>query len=765
MIRFFPQRLFSQTILLICLILVVTNIIYSLFVGGHNARTALEQKKQHALVIVDNLVIYSAHRVVVGDYSGLELFLLQSAKLPDIKEIAVIDNEGVFLSHIIHIQNEEPKATYSPQTQYQDFASTNPIKFDKDKMVVTQPITAGKQLGVMKVVFSLDSIHALQHNIWRDTLIVGCISLIVTILILIIFLRIPIKAVRTLSDFARDLNKKEGEGISLNFPSLELKQLKESLNLASREIQSAKQQLDDEKELLDIILNSISDGVIATDTNQYVLFLNKAAEKMTGWKISEVIGKSFFSIFFLLHHQQQAKITNPADSAINQGSIFEYDEPLVLKSRNGADTDIICSAAPIINREKRIVGAVIVFRDISDKKKVEEEKESLLSQLRQAHKMEAIGTMAGGIAHDFNNILTPILGYSEMLQLSIPPEKPLYKYAKAIVNASRRAQSLVQQILAFSRLSEHELKSVQVDLIVEEAIKLLQSSIPSTIQFETDIEKQCGSVIGDPAKLHQIIMNLCTNAYHAMKDEGGVLSIILKKVKITSSDYPSELHLEPGKYICLEISDTGCGIPEEIKDRIFDPYFTTKLRGEGTGLGLSVVHGIVKLLKGHITFYSEPGVGTAFHVYLPRTSDGEGLNHLDQKNKELIGGNERLLIVDDENQVLEFEADALKSLGYEVHTFSNSKEALEAFKRKPDNYDLVITDMTMPYLTGSQLARKIVGVRPDIPIILCTGFSEMINEQKAKALGIRGYITKPIILSQFADMVRKSLDDRISISR
>ena len=759
MIRFLPQRLFSQTILLICLILVVTNIIYSLFVGGHNARIALEQKKQHASVIVDNLVIYSAHRVVVGDYSGLELFLLQSAKLPDIKEIAVIDNEGLFLSHIIHTQNEEPKAVYSPKTQHQNIAVTIPIECDEDKMIVTQPITAGNQLGVMKVVFSLDSIHALQHNIWRDTLIVGSISLIVTILILLIFLRIPIKAVRTLSEFARDLNTKEGEGISLNVPSLELKQLKESLNLASREIQSAKQQLDDERELLDITLNSISDGVIATDTNQYVLLLNKAAEKMTGWKISEAIGKSYISIFFPLHHEQQAKIANPVKSVIDQGSIFEYNEPLVLKSQHGANTDIICSAAPIINREKRIVGAVIVFRDISDKKKIEEEKELLLAQLQQAHKMEAIGTMAGGIAHDFNNILTPILGYSEMLQLSIPPEKPLNKYAKAIVNASKRAQSLVRQILAFSRLSKHELKPIQIDLIVKEAIKLLQSSIPSTIQFETDIEKQCGSVVGDPAKLHQIIMNLCTNAYYAMKDEGGVLSIILKKVEITSSDYLSELHLKPGKYICLKISDTGCGIPEEIKDRIFDPYFTTKLRGEGTGLGLSVVHGIVKLLRGHITFYSEPGKGTAFHVYLPRTSDGKSFKHLDKKRKELIGGSERLLIVDDENQVLDFEVDALKSLGYEVHAFSNSKEALEAFKRKPDNYDLVITDMTMPYMTGVQLAQKIVSIRPDLPIILCTGFSEMINEQKAKALGIRGYITKPIILSQFADMIRKSLDD------
>jgi CheY-like chemotaxis protein len=373
--------------------------------------------------------------------------------------------------------------------------------------------------------------------------------------------------------------------------------------------------------------------------------------------------------------------------------------------------------------------------------------------------MEAIGTLAGGIAHDFNNILTPILGFSQLLQTSLADEKPQSDYISAIVKASTRAQSLVQQILTFSRLGEHELIPIQMDLILKETVKLLKSSIPSTIQFKTEIEKQCGFVIGDPTKIHQIILNLCTNAYYAMKNGGGVLGIKLKKVDITSSDVASELHLRPGEYICLTISDNGCGISEENKDRIFDPYFTTKLRGEGTGLGLSVVHGIVKLLKGHINFQSEPDKGTVFSVYLPRTSEKVDLHDFDNYQKEVIGGSERIMIVDDEDYVLDFEADALKSLGYEVHAFSSSKAALEAFKCQSDNFDLVITDMTMPHMTGDQLSQKIISMRPDIPVLLCTGFSEKIDEQKAKALGIRGYISKPIKLSQFADMVRKSIDD------
>jgi PAS domain S-box-containing protein len=760
MIRFIPRRLFSQAVLIICLIVVAISIIYSLFVGGHNAKIALEQKKQHARVVAENLAIYSAHRVVVGDYSGLELFLKQSAKLPDIREIAVIDSAGVFLSHIKHDGNGPPKAVYSSPVKNQDIRSVDPIEIDNDKMIVVQPIIAGEPLGVVRVAFSLDSIHALQKNIWRDTLIIGCVSFVVTILIILISLRVPIKAVQDLSVFARKLNKTEGEIISNKFFSLEFEQLAESLNVASREIQSAKKELADEREFLDITLNSISDGVIATGTKLDVLLLNKAAKLMTGWKTNEAFGEHLFRILMLHSLEEPVEMAKPVTTVVEFGKTFEYSKPLILKSRNGAKTDIIFSAAPIIDREKKIVGAVVVFRDISDKKRVEEEKELLFSQLQQAQKMEAIGTLAGGIAHDFNNILTPILGFSQLLQSTIADETPQSDYINSIVKASIRAQSLVQQILTFSRLGEHELIPIQMDLILKETIKLLKSSIPSTIQFKTDIEKKCGYVIGDPTKIHQIVLNLCTNAYYAMKNEGGVLGIKLKKADITSSDVTSELKLKPGKYLCLTVSDNGCGISEENKDRVFDPYFTTKLRGEGTGLGLSVVHGIVKLLKGYIKFQSDPGKGTVFSVYLPRTSGKINFHKLDNKKKEIIGGSERLLIVDDEDYVLDFEADALKSLGYEVDAFSSSQEALAAFKRQSDNYDLVITDMTMPHMTGDQLAQKIIHIRPDIPILLCTGFSEIMDEQKARALGIRGYISKPVKFSQFADMVRKSLDDK-----
>jgi PAS domain S-box-containing protein len=760
MIRFIPRRLFSQAVLIICLILVANSIFYSLFVGGRNAKIALEQKKQHAQVVVENLSIYSAHRVIVGDYSGLESFLKQSAKLPDVREIAVIDNEGVFLSHIKHFHDGSPKAVYTSPAKIKDIESVESIKITKDNMVVVQPISAGKQLGVVRVVFSLDSIRALQNNILQDTLIIGCVSFGATILIILISLRVPIKAIQELSVFARKLNYAKGETISGKFLSLELERLAESLNVASKEIQVAKKELADEREFLDITLNSISDGVIATGTNLDVLLVNKTAKRMTGLEAGEAVGEYVFNLFTLLYRCEPVEIDCLAKSVVEYAKPFEYGKPLVLKSRDGDNTDIIFSAAPIISREKRTVGAVMVFRDISDKKRVEEEKELLFTQLQQAQKMEAIGTLAGGVAHDFNNILTPILGFSQLLQTSIGNKKPQADYISAIVKASSRAQSLVQQILAFSRLGEYELIPVQMDLILKETIKLLKSSIPSTIRFETDIEKQCCFVTGDPTKIHQIILNLCTNAYYAMKNEGGVLGIKLEKADIAISDVTTELNLEPGKYICLTVSDTGCGILDENKDKIFDPYFTTKLRGEGTGLGLSVVHGIVQLLKGHISFHSEPGKGTAFSVYLPRTSEKADLHQLvDSKQNEIIGGSERLLVVDDEDYVLDFETDALKSLGYEVHAFSSSKEALEAFERQPDYFDLIITDMTMPHLTGDQLAQKIITIRPSTPILLCTGFSEIIDEPKAKALGIRGYISKPIKFALFADMVRRSLDD------
>jgi len=386
-------------------------------------------------------------------------------------------------------------------------------------------------------------------------------------------------------------------------------------------------------------------------------------------------------------------------------------------------------------------------REIEERKQVEK-------QLRQAQKMEAIGTLAGGIAHDFNNILAVILGFTE-IALNMPEDTRTQHWLKQVLKAGERAKELVQQILAFSRETEQERKPVRITPILKETLKLLSASLPATIEIREDVAAS-GTILGDPTQVHQVLMNLCTNAAYAMREEGGVLTVSQSDVELdveAAARYPN---LPPGSYLRLIVSDTGHGMDRAVMERIFDPYFTTKEPNEGTGLGLSVVHGIVQSYGGVITVDSEPGKGTSFHVVLPR------IDREDTPKAETFAplptGNERILFIDDEKMLVEMGQEMLESLGYDVVALTNSLEALETFRAQPDRFDLVITDQTMPHKTGAELARELLRIRPDIPIILCTGFSEIITEKQAEATGIRRFLMKPILRREMAQTIRDLLD-------
>lgn len=394
--------------------------------------------------------------------------------------------------------------------------------------------------------------------------------------------------------------------------------------------------------------------------------------------------------------------------------------------------------------------------------RTQEEHDKLMSELRQSQKMEAIGTLAGGIAHDFNNILTALLGYLELAKLKAKQGGDVSNYLDHIYIAFDRAKNLVKQILTFSRQSEHELKPVQVHLIAKEAIKLLRASIPATIEIQQDISSDCGYVNADPTQIHQVFMNLCTNAYHAMLDSGGTLGITISEKSLTPEDHIANIALPPGRYLKIEINDTGYGMDEDTRKRIFEPYFTTKKKGGGTGLGLAVVHGIVKNHHGHITAYSEKDVGSSFHIYLPLISSGVKYSPTDCQ-EETVGGHERILFVDDEEPIAQLGILILENLGYQITSFTDSKKALLEFKENPQGYDLVITDMTMPNMTGVELALTVKEIRPNIPIILCTGFSEIINSNKAEALGIDAYVTKPVTTLEISKIIRKVLNKNPSV--
>lgn len=378
------------------------------------------------------------------------------------------------------------------------------------------------------------------------------------------------------------------------------------------------------------------------------------------------------------------------------------------------------------------------------------------SQLIQAQKMEALGTLAGGIAHDFNNLLTPILGYSDLALDTLPPHSPTHADILEIRNAAQRAKDLIGQILTFSRRSGQQKIPLSVQSIAKEVLKLLRSSIPVTIEISHSIDPNCRPVLADPIQLHQIIMNLCTNAYQAMKNQGGTLTLSLNEVK-------DPLLTLSGEYLCLVVEDNGPGIPAEILPHIFDPFFTTKHSGGGSGLGLSVVHGIIHSLGGEIQVDSQPGKGARFQVYLPVT-DQQPFESIHTQSNTLPGGREKLLVVDDMPELVLLYTRILESLGYQVSSCTNSTEAWSLLQSDPGSFDLLITDMTMPDMTGDKLAEKAWALRPELPVIIITGYSEKLSEQTAEQAGFSAYLKKPIIKADLAQTVRRVLDERHSES-
>ncbi|SLM30563.1 putative Histidine kinase [Desulfamplus magnetovallimortis] len=435
-----------------------------------------------------------------------------------------------------------------------------------------------------------------------------------------------------------------------------------------------------------------------------------------------------------------------------------YENEFRLKTEQGTYRWIHAKAR-VAERDKdgNAVYMIGNHEDITERKKAEQENLKLEKQIQQSQKMEAIGTLSGGIAHDFNNILFPIMGYTEMMLNDVDDDSDFKESLKQIYSASMRAKELVQQILTFSRQTNSELQLIRMQYIAKEVLKLIRHSIPATIEIRHNINSKCPPIYADPTQIHQIIMNLTTNAYHAMEDRGGELSVALQDIDLSDSDI-FDPDMKPGKYACLSVGDTGTGIPKEIKHKIFDPFFTTKKEGKGTGMGLSVVHGIMKNIGGGIYVYSEPGQGTEFKLYFPVAEEyiKENIPQID--GSKFIIGTEKILLVDDEEFIIDIETKMLNRIGYHVTSRTSSIEALELFKSDPDRFDLIISDMAMPKLPGDKLARELLKIRPDIPIILCTGFSEKMSDEKAKLMGIKGFLLKPVVMTALSKKIREVLD-------
>ena len=505
---------------------------------------------------------------------------------------------------------------------------------------------------------------------------------------------------------------------------------------------------------LKTLVKTIPDLIWLKDLKGIYLACNSKFERFFGASESEIVGKTDYDFL----NKELADAFCEKDQAAILAGQPSMNEEEVTFADDGHREILETIKTPMIDEQGKVVGVLGIARDITERKKSAEIKETLEKQLRQAQKMEAVGTLAGGIAHDFNNILSAIYGYAELAEENLREPGLLQQDLAEILKGAERAKNLVRQILTFSRKTEQEKQPLQVSLVVKEALKLLRSTIPTTIDIRQNIVSK-SLVLADPTQVHQIVMNLCTNAYHAMRKSGGTLGVSVKDIDIGEADEIPELKHSAGRYLQLEISDSGPGMSEEVQAKIFEPYFTTKGIGEGTGLGLAVVHGVVESHGGHIRVYSEAGAGTTFRIYFPiHEVERDEVSPAEQE-APLSGGNETLMFVDDDLKIIDLARRILQGSGYEVHTFTNGVQAFQELQQHPEKYDLLVSDMTMPFMTGADLGRKALEICPRLPIILCTGHSELINREKALAMGIKEYCAKPLNKSQLLRIVRKTLDN------
>ena len=497
--------------------------------------------------------------------------------------------------------------------------------------------------------------------------------------------------------------------------------------------------------LVSDMLTAVTDGINTAFfilENGYVRFMNPAASRLVGVEIDEVLDKPL-NLFLKSKEDKNLNI-----------AFIESDEKL--------DNSYQTFEIIVPKMGTRICDASIKKLEVQDKEHVllmiedRTETKNLERKLQQSQKLESIGTLAGGIAHDFNNILMAIVGYTELAIFDLPNVNNIKKNLESVLKASSRASDLIRQLLTFSRQDGLERNPINVGDIIIEVLKMLRATLPTSVEIHQNIQKDAGLILGDPTQIHQIVMNLCTNSYHSLSDQEGVINVMVKSVYIDEKKSERIMQLKPGHYVEIRVTDNGCGMDRVILDRIFEPYFTTKELERGSGLGLAVTHGIVKNHGGAITVESKKGHGSSFHIYFPKIKELK----TEEEIEILPRGDEQILLIDDEVAIVELITGMLERLGYKVTGTTNPIQAINDLKGNPNIFDLVITDMTMPKMSGEKLAKEVMKIRPKIPVIMCTGYSEKMNEEKAKSIGIFEFIMKPISVHEIGVAVRKALDKK-----
>ncbi|MDH3601950.1 MAG: PAS domain S-box protein, partial [Candidatus Tectomicrobia bacterium] len=495
------------------------------------------------------------------------------------------------------------------------------------------------------------------------------------------------------------------------------------------------------------LFENANDIVFTHDLAGNFTWINQAAERLSGYTRDEALRMNITDVIVLEHQALAREMEDRKRIGITAATTYELD----IITKRGCRVSLEVSTQ-LLFQDEEPVEILGIARDITERKRLED-------RLRQTQKMEAIGTLAGGIAHDFNNILYAILGFTELALGDVSPHSLAWTNLQEVLTAGQRARDMIQQILTFSRQNSPQRRPILLLSLIQETLKLLRGSLPSTISIRPHLAASSGMVLANATQLQQVLMNLCSNAEYAMRSTGGVLDVQLEALHVTSAYAAVHSDLRPGRYLRLVVRDTGPGMPPEVLARVFEPFFTTKVSGEGTGMGLAVAHGIITSHGGTIEVTSAVGQGTTAEVYLPQLNEQIPLDEAAPETQP-VEGKERILFVDDEATITYIAQGMLARLGYKIEGYTSSVKALAAFRKAPEHFDLIITDQTMPDMTGEELAGALRRIRPDIPIILCTGYSHLIDTEKAKALGIDAFCLKPLMRHDLASTIRKVVAQR-----
>lgn len=614
----------------------------------------------------------------------------------------------------------------------------------KPKLSYAAPISEWEwYIGAGVYIDEIDSIIEKNREIFKNqvkkhlslTTFVLCIILFIHFFISHFFSRNVWQQIELFSDF---FHKARTESVKMEDNRLDYKEFKTISSMANEMLEERDAILHEIKLSRDEwvnTFNAIGDCILLLDKTGRIEKINKAACAFTDRSAEDLIGSPL---------QEICSAADPVNLTLQDH--LPHTAEVIDQKRNKV---FIASCFPLFDEAGQLQRIIHIAHDITEQKELE-------NRLIQSQKMESLGTLAGGIAHDFNNVLAAIIGNTELAELEASAGRPVTKYLSQILLAGTRAKDLVTQILTFSREVETEKSVIQPSAVLKETLSLLRSSLPTTITIEQEIDAKCGLIYINPTQFHQIVMNICTNAYHAMEDRGGTLSISLTQGDLDQAATSQQANIKPGKFVQLSITDQGKGIEPEILDRIFEPFFSTKEIGRGTGLGLSIVDSIVKTGNGFITCTSKVHYGTTFTINLPvyDSLEVDGLEHSVQPDLQVSG---HILFIDDEEMLVEMSKELLEQQGLTVTAHSSSIEALAAFKKDPGLFDLIITDQTMPEMTGLDIAKQILAIRPDIPIILCSGYSSTVSAQKAKEIGIRDLAMKPLMKKDLMKKIQKEL--------